>query len=65
MTGRGKRELLINRSNRPKALALPREYNGAKLSGGRSVDGENEAANSIVGEGRIELKPLTVGVISL
>jgi len=65
VTGRGKRVLLINRSSRPITLALPREYNGAKLMVVDPSTGDNEPANSIVGEGRIELKPLTVGVISL
>ncbi|HTR31784.1 MAG TPA: hypothetical protein VMH27_21070 [Puia sp.] len=65
VTGRGKRVLLINRSTRPITLALPRDYNGAKLMVVDSSTGDNEPANSVVGEGGVILKPLAVGVISL
>jgi hypothetical protein len=65
VTVRGKRVLLINRSDRPVTLALPAAYQGARLMVVDPSTGDNEPANSIIGGQSVELKPLAVGVISL
>ena len=65
VTARGKRVLLINRSNRPVTLALPAAYAGAKLTVVDPSTGDNEPATSVIGGQVVELKPLAVGVISL
>jgi Glycosyl hydrolases family 39 len=64
-TSRGKRVLLINRSNKPVTLALPAAYQGAKLSVVDASTGDSEAATSVVSGQVVELKPLAVGVIAL
>ena len=63
-TVRGKRVLLINRSNRPIMLSLPSALQGAKFSVVDVSTGDNEAVSSVIGGPGIELKPLAVGVIS-
>jgi len=63
-TARGKRVLLINRSNRPIMLALPSALQGARFSVVDVSTGDNEAVSSAIGGPGIELKPLAVGVIS-
>jgi hypothetical protein len=65
VTARGKRVLLINRSNRPIMLALPAAFQGARLTVVDPSTGDHEPASSIIGGKGVELKPLTVGVISL
>jgi len=65
VTGRGKRVLLINRSNRAIMLALPAAYRGAKLTVVDPSTGDNESAGSVIGGQGVDLKPLAVGVISL
>jgi hypothetical protein len=65
VTARGKRVLLISRSNRAITLALAKEYQGAKLTVVDPSTGDNEAAGSVIGGLGIELKPFAVGVISL
>jgi hypothetical protein len=64
-TSRGKRVLLINRTNQPILLALPLSFNGAKLTVVDPSTGDNEAASFSVGAQGIVLKPLAVGVIAL
>lgn len=64
-TSRGKRVLLINRSDKPVLLALPAAYRGAKLSVVDPSTGDNEPATSVVGAQGVELKGLAVGVIAL
>jgi len=65
VTGRGKRVLVVNRSDRPVTLALSREYQGAKLTVVDPSTGDNEPASSVVGGRGVELKPFSGGVISL
>jgi hypothetical protein len=65
VTGRGKRVLVVNRSDRPVTLALSREYQGAKLTVVDPSTGDNEPASSVIGGQGVELKPFSVGVISL
>jgi hypothetical protein len=65
VTARGKRVLVINRSNRPVMLALPRDYQGAKLTVVDPSTGDNEPASSVIAGQGVELKALAVGVISL
>jgi hypothetical protein len=65
VTARGKRVLLINRSNRPVMLALAAAYAGSKLTVVDPSTGDNEPATSVIGGQAIELKPLAVGIISL
>jgi hypothetical protein len=65
LTARGKRVLLVNRTNRPVTLALPAAYQGGKLTVVDPSTGDNEPAGSVIGGQGIELKPLAVGVISL
>jgi hypothetical protein len=65
VTGRGKRVLLINRSNRPVMLTLAREYQGARLTVVDPSTGDHEPATGVIGGQGVELKPLAVGVISL
>jgi hypothetical protein len=65
VTARGKRVLLINRSNRPIMLALPPAFQGARLTVVDPSTGDHEPASSIIGGKGVELKPLSVGVISL
>jgi hypothetical protein len=65
MTARGKRVLVINRSNHGVMLALPAAYQGAKLTVVDPSTGDNEPASSVIGGQGVELKPLSVGVISL
>jgi hypothetical protein len=62
---KGKSVLLINRSNKPVILALPREFQGAKLTVVDPSTGDNEPAVSAIGGQGIELKPLAVGFIDL
>lgn len=64
-TSRGKRVLLINRTNQPILLALPLSFNGAKLTVVDPSTGDNEAASFSIGAQGIVLKPLAVGVIAL
>jgi hypothetical protein len=64
-TGRGKRVLLINRSNRAITLALSREFQGAKLTVVDPSTGDNEPEGSVIGGQGIGLKPFAVGIISL
>jgi hypothetical protein len=64
-TSRGKRVLLINRTNQPIQLALPPSFDGAKLTVVDPSTGDNEAASSAAGARGIVLKPLAVGVIAL
>ena len=64
-TAKGKKVLVINRSNKPITLALPREYQGAKWNVVDPSTGDNEAAAGVVSGQGIELKPLAVGVIGL
>jgi hypothetical protein len=65
VTGRGKRVLLINRSNRPVTLVMAREFQGGKLMVVDPSTGDNEPASSMIGGQGIELKPFAVGIISL
>jgi hypothetical protein len=65
VTGRGKRVLLINRSNRPVMLTLARDYQGARLTVVDPSTGDHEPATGVIGGQGVELKPLAVGVISL
>ena len=65
VTGRGKRVLLINRTNRPVTLLLPAAYQWAKLTVVDPSTGDNEPVAGVFGGKGIELKPLAVGVISL
>ena len=64
-TARGKRVLLINRSNRPVTLLLPPAYQGAKLTVVDPSTGDNEPVVGVIGGKGIGLKPLAVGVIAL
>jgi hypothetical protein len=64
LTARGKRVLLVNRTNRLVTLALPAAYQGGKLMMVDPSTGDNEPAGSVIGGQGIELKPLAVGVIS-
>jgi hypothetical protein len=64
LTARGKRVLLVNRTNRPVTLALPAAYQGAKLTVVDPSTGDNEPAGSVIGGQGLELKPLAVGVIT-
>jgi hypothetical protein len=64
-TGRGKRVLLINRSNRPVTLLLPSAYQGAKLTVVDPSTGDNEPVAGVIGGNGIELKPLAVGIIAM
>jgi len=65
VTARGKRVLLINRSNRPITLTLPAAFRGARLTVVDPSTGDNEPVTSVVGGRVVELKALAVGVISL
>jgi hypothetical protein len=65
VTGRGKRVLLINRSNRPVTLMLAAAYQGAKLTVVDPSTGDNEPVAGVIGGKGIELKPLAVGIIML
>ena len=63
VTSKGKKVMLINRSNKTIALGLSQEYQGKKLCVVDPSTGDNEpAVSTIAGQG-IELKPLAVGVI--
>ncbi|HEV3411021.1 MAG TPA: glycosyl hydrolase family 39 [Puia sp.] len=64
-TSRGKRVLLINRSNKAIMLALPRDFQGARLTVVDPSTGDNEPANGVIGAQGVELKPFAVGVIAL
>jgi hypothetical protein len=64
-TSRGKKILLINRTNQPLQLALPPSYKGARLMVVDPSTGDNEAASLSVGAQAVVLKPLAVGVIAL
>jgi hypothetical protein len=64
VTARGKRVLLINRSNRPITLLVPTAYQGAKLMVVDPSTGDNEPAGSVIGGQGIELKPFAVGIIA-
>jgi hypothetical protein len=64
-TARGKRVLLINRSNRPVTLMLPSAFQGARFLVVDPSTGNNEPASSVIGGQGVELKPLAVGIISL
>lgn len=63
-TARGRRVLLINRSNRTITLALSREYQGGKLMVVDPSTRDNEPASSVIGGQGVELEPFTVGIIS-
>jgi hypothetical protein len=63
-TSRGKRVLLINRSDKPVTLALPAVYQGAKLTVVDPSTGDNEPPTGVIA-GRVELRPLAVAVIAL
>jgi hypothetical protein len=63
-TSRGKRILLINRSNRGITLALPPDYQGAIWKVVDPSTGDNEPAAIVIGTTGVELKPFAVGVIS-
>ena len=65
VTARGKRVLLINRSNRPIMLALPAAFQGARLTVVDPSTGDNEPATGVIAGQAVELKALAVGVISL
>ncbi|HLX65778.1 MAG TPA: hypothetical protein VKR41_02245 [Puia sp.] len=65
LTARGKRVLLVNRTNRAVTLMLPAAYQGAKLTVVDPSTGDNEPAGSVIGGQGIDLKPLAVGVIAL
>jgi hypothetical protein len=64
-TGHGKRVLLINRTNKAITLALPRDFQGARLTVVDPSTGDNVPATKVIGSQGIELKSLAVGVISL
>jgi hypothetical protein len=64
VTARGKRVLLINRSNRPITLALPAAFQGAKLTVVDPSTGDYEPATSVIRGQGVELKPLAVGIIA-
>ncbi|HET6256744.1 MAG TPA: glycosyl hydrolase family 39 [Puia sp.] len=65
VTARGKRVLLINRSDKPVMLALPREYQGGRLTVVDPSTGDNAPATGVIGGQGVELKPLAVGVIAI
>src|SRR5580658_6007202 len=65
VTERGKRVLLINRSNRAITLGLSREYQGTKLIVVDPSTKDDEPASRVIGGKEVELKPLAVGVIAL
>lgn len=64
-TARGKRVLLINRSDKAITLALPREYDGATLMVVDPSTGDHEPARVGIGAQEVVLKPLAVGVIEV
>ena len=64
-TSRGKKILVINRTNQPIRLALPASFSGAKLTVVDPSTGDNEAASFTIDARGITLKPLAVGVIAL
>lgn len=63
VTARGKRVLLINRTNREIMLALPASLEGAKWLVVDPSTGDNAPASSLIGGHGVQLKPLAVGVI--
>ncbi len=62
-TSRGKRVLLINRTNQPVRLALSAAYGGGRLVVVDPSTGDNEPVSTTIGAQDIVLKPLAVGVI--
>lgn len=62
---RGKRVLVINRSNLPVEMALAREFEGGKLTVVDPSTGDKEPMSSIIGGQEVELKPFAVGMIVL
>lgn len=64
-TSRGKRILLINRTNHAISLALSPAFSGGKLAVVDPSTGDNESVLMPIGISTIELKPLAVGVLTL
>jgi hypothetical protein len=64
-TNKGKKILVINRTNQSQRLVLPASVNGARLMVVDPSTGDNEAATFAIGAEGIVLKPLAVGVIAL
>jgi hypothetical protein len=64
-TSKGKKVLVINRTNQSQRLVLPASFNGARLMVVDPSTGDNGAASFGIGVEGIVLKPLAVGVIAL
>ncbi len=65
VTSRGKRVLVINRSNRVVTVALPAAFQGGKFTVVDPSTGDNEPVAGVIGGKGVEMKPFAVGVIAM